>query len=225
MTSSQIISLLSIVMFITGSGISFISITNNTYRRLLKVAISFAALMGFLVFIYQAMQPTPYIPAHNPIVYVTNYGECYHEDGCGYLRSKKEINLYDAFMEDYSQCSRCVPPVFTEQELERIEKSFELNGPNLIEFCISFEFIISLLLNIAVFIILEYLKIKNKLKANGHTQLSEMYIHTVILFGIFYSFCIVVILYHLLTIAPLPTIVSIVLLISVAEIIIELIHK
>jgi hypothetical protein len=45
------------------------------------------------------------------IVYVTNYGECYHEAGCGYLHSsQKQITLEKAVNQGYRACSRCNPP-------------------------------------------------------------------------------------------------------------------
>lgn len=225
MTSSLIISLFSVVMIITGSGISFITVTNNASRRLLKVAISFAALIGCLAFIISTMKPTPYIPEYNPIVYVTDYGECYHIEGCGYLRSKNEMHLYDAVMEDYVQCSRCDPPAFPHREMRKIEKSLELDGPDLIEFCTSFDFIISMILNIAVFFVLARLDIEEKMVGKGYTKLNEMYVHILILFIIFYSFGSIVLFYHLFDTAPLLTTVSIVLIISIAEIIVELIRK
>lgn len=44
------------------------------------------------------------------IVYITNTGKKYHEDGCSYLKkSKIEINLEDARY-SYEPCSRCNPP-------------------------------------------------------------------------------------------------------------------
>lgn len=42
-------------------------------------------------------------------VYVTNTGECYHRDGCSYLRSRNPISLEDA-KKWYRPCSRCNPP-------------------------------------------------------------------------------------------------------------------
>ena len=40
-------------------------------------------------------------------VYVTDTGECYHKDGCGYLKSKISISLDDAKSRGYRPCSRC----------------------------------------------------------------------------------------------------------------------
>lgn len=44
------------------------------------------------------------------IVYITRTGECYHEDGCSYLKSRIEITLERAVSRGYKACSRCSPP-------------------------------------------------------------------------------------------------------------------
>ena len=44
-------------------------------------------------------------------VYVTDYGEKYHSDGCQYLRkSKNAIDLEKAKSKGYTPCSKCAPP-------------------------------------------------------------------------------------------------------------------
>ena len=43
-------------------------------------------------------------------VYVTRTGECYHRDGCSYLKSRIEITLQEAVDRGYRACSRCSPP-------------------------------------------------------------------------------------------------------------------
>ena len=44
------------------------------------------------------------------VCYITRTGECYHEDGCSYLKSKIETTVYRAKMRGYRACSRCDPP-------------------------------------------------------------------------------------------------------------------
>ena len=53
----------------------------------------------------------PSVMAYNGdvIVYVTDTGECYHRDGCTYLKSKRPITLERADRMYYA-CSRCDPP-------------------------------------------------------------------------------------------------------------------
>lgn len=43
------------------------------------------------------------------IVYITNTGECYHIEGCSYLKSSIPISLEDAKARGYRACSRCKP--------------------------------------------------------------------------------------------------------------------
>lgn len=43
------------------------------------------------------------------IVYVTKTGECYHIEGCSYLKSSIPISLEDAIAKGYRACSRCKP--------------------------------------------------------------------------------------------------------------------
>lgn len=48
------------------------------------------------------------------IVYVTATGDKYHTSSCGYLsRSKFPIALEDAIVDNYTRCSRCLPPIYT----------------------------------------------------------------------------------------------------------------
>ena len=51
--------------------------------------------------------PNPPAEYTSETVYVTNTGECYHKDGCGYLKSKIPISLNDARSQGYRPCSRC----------------------------------------------------------------------------------------------------------------------
>lgn len=47
----------------------------------------------------------------NPIVYITETGECYHRDGCRYLsHSRIPVRLKDAKAQGYRPCSVCDPP-------------------------------------------------------------------------------------------------------------------
>ena len=47
------------------------------------------------------------------IVHVTNTGECYHNAGCSYLKSDREMPLEEAYLAGYRPCSRCKPPAYT----------------------------------------------------------------------------------------------------------------
>jgi len=42
-------------------------------------------------------------------VYITKTGECYHIEGCSYLKSSIPISLEDAISKGYRPCSRCKP--------------------------------------------------------------------------------------------------------------------
>lgn len=44
------------------------------------------------------------------LVYITRTGDCYHRDGCSYLKSRIEITLEIASRRGYRACSRCKPP-------------------------------------------------------------------------------------------------------------------
>ena len=59
-----------------------------------------------------AAEPTLVVPTPQSItVYRTNYGECYHTQGCTYLRkSCIEITLNYAKQIGLRPCSRCCPP-------------------------------------------------------------------------------------------------------------------
>ncbi len=57
------------------------------------------------------------------IVYVTRTGECYHNSGCSYLKSKIEITLSDAVSRGYRPCSRCHPPKLDESNATVIASS------------------------------------------------------------------------------------------------------
>jgi hypothetical protein len=47
---------------------------------------------------------------NTPMVYVTNTGAKYHNEGCSYLKSSNAIHLDIAIKRGYSPCSRCSPP-------------------------------------------------------------------------------------------------------------------
>lgn len=57
---------------------------------------------------------TPPMPAkttpQNITVYKTKYGECYHMQGCMYLKSCIKTTLYAAKQSGLRPCSRCCPP-------------------------------------------------------------------------------------------------------------------
>lgn len=65
------------------------------------------ALILFLVF---ALQGSAAAYNGDVLVYVTNTGECYHRDGCSYLKSRIEMTLERAVDKGYRGCSRCSPP-------------------------------------------------------------------------------------------------------------------
>lgn len=52
-------------------------------------------------------------PMNKIIVYVTTYGEKYHDDDCQYLyKSKHETTLRRAVLRGYTDCSRCSTPAY-----------------------------------------------------------------------------------------------------------------
>ena len=55
----------------------------------------------------EGKNPNPPAEYTSETVYVTNTGECYHKDGCSYLKSKNEISLKEAEAQGYRPCSRC----------------------------------------------------------------------------------------------------------------------
>lgn len=75
--------------------------------RLKKVLIVFILLI--VLFLISA-----YAYNGDTLVYVTRTGECYHRDGCSYLKSRIEITLEDAVNQGYRPCSRCNPPILGE---------------------------------------------------------------------------------------------------------------
>lgn len=66
----------------------------------------------FLCFLLILALLTPAALAANgdTLVYITRTGECYHMDGCSYLRSRIEVTLQEAVDRGYRACSRCGPP-------------------------------------------------------------------------------------------------------------------
>lgn len=44
---------------------------------------------------------------YEPKVYITKYGECYHNEFCSYIETKFETGLYKAQNKGYKKCSHC----------------------------------------------------------------------------------------------------------------------
>lgn len=59
------------------------------------------------------LTPTVLAASGDTLVYITRTGECYHRDGCSYLKSRIEVTLEDAVDRGYWACSRCDPPSLT----------------------------------------------------------------------------------------------------------------
>lgn len=70
-------------------------------RRGIAFLILLAVLLSVAAFAYNG----------GVTVYVTRTGECYHRDGCSYLKSRIPISLENAVSSGYRACSRCHPPV------------------------------------------------------------------------------------------------------------------
>lgn len=64
------------------------------------------------------------------IVYITRTGSCYHVGTCGYLRSKYEIALEDAYLRGYYRCSRCNPPKYTGTATRAEQETKPTSNPN-----------------------------------------------------------------------------------------------
>ena len=47
---------------------------------------------------------------YSQTVYVTDTGDCYHEEWCSYLKSKHPVTLQQAINQGYRPCSYCNPP-------------------------------------------------------------------------------------------------------------------
>lgn len=47
---------------------------------------------------------------YSQTVYVTDTGDCYHEEWCSYLESKHPVTLQQAINQGYRPCSYCNPP-------------------------------------------------------------------------------------------------------------------
>lgn len=72
-------------------------------KRVFSLLLLFIFCTIFLASLYLAYNG-------DTIVYVTRTGECYHRDGCSYLKSKIEMTLEEAVISGYRACSRCCPP-------------------------------------------------------------------------------------------------------------------
>ena len=59
-----------------------------------------------------------------PLVYVTNTGECYHSFGCHYLKSVNPIGLEQAKEKGYRSCSYCHGEAQSVIEVNEYGKSF-----------------------------------------------------------------------------------------------------
>lgn len=70
--------------------------------------------MAFLVLIALLLSVAAFAYNGGVTVYVTRTGECYHRDGCSYLKSRIPISLESAVASGYRACSRCRPPVLNE---------------------------------------------------------------------------------------------------------------
>ncbi len=89
------------------------------------------AIAVILLFIYCTISFSIVVYADNgdTIVYITKTGECYHNTGCSYLKSKIEISLSEAVSAGYRPCSRCHPPKL--DETISIFQSSPINSNNL----------------------------------------------------------------------------------------------
>lgn len=70
------------------------------FRRGVIVFLLLALLLSLAAFAYNG----------DVTVYITNTGECYHRDGCSYLKSRIPTSLENAVNRGYRACSRCHPP-------------------------------------------------------------------------------------------------------------------
>lgn len=66
----------------------------------------------FFALLFAVFLLTTSVMAYNgdTYVYITRTGECYHRDGCSYLKSRIEVTLQEAVDRGYRACSRCSPP-------------------------------------------------------------------------------------------------------------------
>ena len=128
----------------------------------------------------------PYVPDNNPTVYVTNTGDCYHEDGCRYLRSRNRTTLYDAYLDKYRSCSICDPPELSKLDKRRIDESLERNTPAVDEFLMSKEYIcLGICVAVLLWLILHF-KFDDKLCTLGYSYVTSVLYHSMFLYGIFF---------------------------------------
>ena len=196
MDSLEIIISFSITLLVTGLSISFITINSKIIRRSLKTLVFIIAMACCCLFVYSNMKQEPYIPDTNPIVYVTDTGSCYHNAGCYYLKSKNEIELYDAFMEDYYPCSYCEPLEYSKHEIFKIEESLLPDGPTIIELFVSIEYLISLILTAGTLCIINRTHFITRLKDQGHTLYVNVISHITTVFILFHAVGILVIFFY-----------------------------
>ena len=73
-------------------------------------------ILASIVFLFFLAILLPFSASHadngEEIVYVTDTGDCYHAEGCSYLRSSKnQTTLLSAVKSGYTPCSKCHPPI------------------------------------------------------------------------------------------------------------------
>lgn len=82
----------------------------NYMKVLMKKYVGIVVATMMLVGMLGAGSVTALAASGDSVVYITKTGECYHLDGCSYLRrSKIQTTLQSAVDKGYSPCSKCNP--------------------------------------------------------------------------------------------------------------------
>lgn len=82
----------------------------------MKSTVRRAAVLLLMCFLLASVSPIASFATSgngDVVVYITETGNCYHTESCGYLKSKIKTTLEEAIIEGYRRCSRCNPPIYT----------------------------------------------------------------------------------------------------------------
>ena len=155
MALSSIVLTWIVALFCLSLLLPLIRFRSTFLKWLLRISLIGITIYLCYTYIEQSFYVEPYIPARNPIVYVTNYGSHYHSKGCQYLwNSSNPISLYSAVIDNYSSCSRCDPPQFSAAEHAAILNSISSKVPEFDTFLFSIEYILPGIIVAIIIIIL-----------------------------------------------------------------------
>ena len=191
MVVSHILLIFTLAIIACSMVLPFIAVQSKTLRRILKITIVAVTVWLCVLHIQSKYKIEPYIPAYNPTVYVTDHGDRYHTENCGYLwNSSNSISLYSATTGDYYPCSQCNPPIFTNETKNAISASLQSAIPAFSSFVRSPQFVCFLiatavLLGIGSFFT-QKLPCFNSKDNPTATIINQSIDYAVVLFALFY---------------------------------------